>query len=323
VTSAPARPERFRVGVSSCLLGQEVRWNGAHKRDPYLVEMLGPFFEWVPVCPEMEIGLGVPREPIRLEGDPSAPRLMARETRADLTETMEAFAARRVEELAALDLCGYILKSDSPTCGMERVKVHGPALGRPKQGVGLFARALMRRLPLLPVEEEGRLHDPRLRESFIERVFAFRRVRDLLASRPTAARLVDFHARHKLLLMAHDAEGARRLGRIVAGAGAKNPAGAAAGRYALEFMETLKRRATPKKHANVLQHMLGYLKRDLTSDDKQEILDAIDEMRRERLPLVVPLALLRHHLRRLDVRYLLDQVYLNPHPRELMLRNHV
>jgi uncharacterized protein YbgA (DUF1722 family)/uncharacterized protein YbbK (DUF523 family) len=334
VTPARRPPERFRVGVSSCLLGQEVRWNGAHKRDPYLVETLGPFFEWVPVCPEMEIGLGVPRQPIRLEGNPSAPRLIARESRADLTETMEAFATRRVEALAGLDLCGYILKSDSPTCGMERVKVHGPALGRRKQGVGLFARALMRRLPLLPVEEEGRLHDPRLRESFIERVFAFRRLRDLLASRPTAGRLVDFHARHKLLLMAHDAAGTRRLGRVVAGAGGAagargrsgagaDSAGTAAGRYALEFMETLKRRATPKKHANVLQHMLGYLKRDLSSDDKQEILDAIDEMRRERLPLVVPLALLRHHLRRHDVRYLLDQVYLNPHPRELMLRNHV
>jgi uncharacterized protein YbgA (DUF1722 family)/uncharacterized protein YbbK (DUF523 family) len=321
VTSSPAR-ERFRVGVSSCLLGEQVRWNGAHKRDAYLVEMLGAFFEWVPVCPEVELGLGVPREPIRLEGDPAAPRLVGRGSRADLTEKMETFAARRAAALADLDLCGYILKSDSPTCGMERVKVHGPALGRPKQGVGLFARALMRRLPLLPVEEEGRLHDPRLREGFIERVFAFRRVRDLLASRPTAGRLVDFHARHKLLLMAHDAEGVRRLGRIVASAHGR-AVRAAAERYAVEFMETLARRATPKKHANVLQHMLGYLKHDLSPDDKQELLDAIDEMRRERLPLVVPLALVRHHLRRLDVRYLLDQVYLNPHPRELMLRNHV
>ncbi|HET8948800.1 MAG TPA: DUF523 and DUF1722 domain-containing protein [Candidatus Polarisedimenticolia bacterium] len=320
MTRAQARP-RLRVGISSCLLGQEVRWNGAHKRDAWLVETLGRFVEWVPVCPEMEIGLGVPREPIRLEGDPAAPRLIGRESGADLTGPMQAFAARRVEALAALDLCGYILKSDSPSCGMERVKVHGPAPGRPKPGVGLFARALMRRLPLLPVEEEGRLHDPGLRESFIERVFAFRRLRDLLASRPAAGRLVEFHARHKLLLMAHDPEGARRLGRIVAGArGAR--ARDAAERYAASFMETLKRRATPKKHANVLQHMLGYLKRGIDPGDKQEILEAIDAMRREELPLAVPLALLRHHLRRHDVRYLLDQVYLEPHPRALRLGNH-
>jgi uncharacterized protein YbgA (DUF1722 family)/uncharacterized protein YbbK (DUF523 family) len=317
VTRSQAPPERLRVGVSSCLLGQEVRWNGAHKRDAWLVTTLGRFVEWVPVCPELEIGLGVPREPIRLEGDPAEPRLVGADSRTDLTERMQAFAARRVEALAALDLCGYVLKSDSPSCGMERVKVHGPALGRPKQGVGLFARALVLRLPLLPVEEEGRLHDAGLRESFIERVFAFRRVRDLLASRPTAGRLIEFHARHKLLLMAHDPEGARRLGRIVAGTDR------AAGRYASGFMETLQRRATPKKHANVLQHMLGYLKRDLSPGDKEELLEAIDEMRQERLPLLVPLALLRHHLRRLDVKSLLDQVYLNPHPRELMLRKHV
>ncbi|HYV20492.1 MAG TPA: DUF523 and DUF1722 domain-containing protein [Verrucomicrobiae bacterium] len=320
MTRSQARPDRFRVGISSCLLGQEVRWNGAHKRDAWLVETLGPFVEWVPVCPELEIGLGVPREPIRLEGNPGAPRLVGRESGADLTDRMEAFAARRVEALAALDLCGYVLKSDSPTCGMERVKVHGTAGGRPKPGIGLFARTLMDRLPLLPIEEEGRLHDPGLRESFIERVFAFRRLRDLLASRPAAGRLVEFHARHKLQLMAHDPEGARRLGRIVAGA--HGAGGDAAGRYAVSFMETLKRRATPSRHANVLQHMLGYLKRTLDAGDKQEILEAIDEMRLGRLPLVVPLALLRHHLRRHDVRYLLEQVYLNPHPRELMLRNH-
>ena len=349
MTRSQARPDRFRVGISSCLLGQEVRWNGAHKRDAWLVETLGPFVEWVPVCPELEVGLGVPREPIRLAGNPEAPRLVGRESGTDLTDGMEAFSALRVEALAALDLCGYVLKSDSPTCGMERVKVHGTAGGRPKPGVGLFARALMNRLPLLPIEEEGRLHDPGLRESFIERVFAFRRLRDLLASKPGGSRLVEFHARHKLLLMAHDPEGARRLGRIVAGAnetglagargaglagaggaavrtgaaGARKAAGDAAGQYAVAFMETLKRRATPSRHANVLQHMLGYLKRTLDAGDKQEVLQAIHEMRLGRLPLVVPLALLRHHLRRHEVRYLLDQVYLNPHPRELMLRNHV
>jgi uncharacterized protein YbgA (DUF1722 family)/uncharacterized protein YbbK (DUF523 family) len=310
------------VGVSACLLGQEVRWNGAHKRDPYLVSTLGRSFEWVPVCPEVELGLGIPREPIRLEGDPAAPRLVARDSRVDLTERMETFVARRVESLAPLDLCGYILKSDSPTCGMERVRVHGPASGRAPQGVGIFARALMRRLPLLPVEEEGRLHDPALRESFIERVFALRRLRDLLAPRLTAGRLVAFHARHKLQLMSHAPEGARRLGRIVAAAG-RGSIRKAGERYALAFMETLRVRATPRKHANVLQHILGSLKRDLPPDDKREILDAIEAMRNEHLPLAVPVALLRHHLRRHPVPYLVDQVYLDPHPNETVLRRHV
>ena len=314
-------PERIRVGVSACLLGQEVRWNGAHKRDWYLVRTLGRCFEWVPVCPEVELGLGIPREPIRLEGDPAAPRLVARDSRVDLTLRMETFVARRVEALAALDLCGCILKSESPTCGMERVRVHGPAAGRAPRGVGIFARALMRRLPLLPVEEEGRLHDPALRDSFIERVFALRRLRDLLAPRLTAGRLVAFHARHRLQLMSHAPEGARRLGRIVAAAG-RGPVRVAGARYASAFMETLQVRATLRKHANVLQHVLGSIEKDLPPDDRREILDAIEAMRNERLPLAVPVALLRHHLRRHRVPDLVDQVYLDAHPRELWRRRH-
>jgi uncharacterized protein YbgA (DUF1722 family)/uncharacterized protein YbbK (DUF523 family) len=315
----PAAP--LRVGISSCLLGRPVRWNGGHKRDRYLTDTLGRWFEWVPVCPEEELGLGVPREALRLEGDPRAPRLIFRDSRADITDRMNAWAEARVTGVARLDLCGYILKSDSPSCGMERVKVLGPALGAGKKGVGLFARALMERLPLLPVEEEGRLHDPRLRENFIERVFAYGRVRALMAERPSAGRLVAFHTRHKLLVLAHSTEHYRALGRLVGGRGLAPRA--LIERYAALFMEALAVRATPRKHANVMQHILGYMKKDLTGDDKAEILASIDECRREQAPLAVPLALLKHHLRRLEVRYVLDQVYLSPHPRELMLRNHV
>ena len=166
--------KRLRVGVSSCLLGEPVRWNGAHKREG-CVDLLGRLFEWVVVCPEVEIGLGVPREPIRLEGDAAAPRLVGTTSRLDLTERMEAFADRRVEQLASLGLCGYILKSESPTCGLERVEVHASA-GGSMEGVGLFARALMQRLPLLPIAEEGRLRDPGLRARFIEQVSAFARL---------------------------------------------------------------------------------------------------------------------------------------------------
>lgn len=229
----------IRVGVSSCLLGRAVRWNGGHKRDPCVASVLARHVEWVPVCPEMELGLGVPREPIRLEGDPKSPRLISRTTRTDLTARMQAFARRRVRSLEALDLCGYVLKADSPSCGMERVRVHGRAAGRRKQGVGAFARVLMERLPLLPVEEEGRLHDARLRENFIERVFAFRRVKDLLATGPPARGLVEFHTRHKLLVLAHSPEHDGRLTRLVAQArGAR--ARAVARRYALLFMQALR-----------------------------------------------------------------------------------
>jgi uncharacterized protein YbgA (DUF1722 family)/uncharacterized protein YbbK (DUF523 family) len=312
---------RIRVGVSSCLLGREVRWNGGHKRDPYLTTDLAGHFEWVAVCPEEEMGLGVPREPVRLEGDPRAPRLVARTTGTDLTARMQAFARRRVKALEALDLCGYILKARSPSCGMERVPVHGRASGA-RRGVGAFARVLMERLPLLPVEEEGRLQDPRLRENFIERVFACHRVKDLLAGGPAARDLVAFHTRHKCLVLAHSPDHYRRLGRLVAAASGAR-ARAAARRYAALFMQALRVPATPRKHANVLQHILGFLKDDLPADDKREILHLIDDFRKERLPLLAPLVLLRHHSRRHKVRDVLEQVYLSPHPEELMLRNHV
>ena len=320
--AATDRGGALRVGISSCLLGRPVRWNAGHKRDAYITDTLGQWFEWVPVCPEEELGLGVPRETLRLEGDPEAPRLVFRNTRTDFTGRMADWSQARVAGLAGLDLCGYILKSDSPSCGMERVKVIGPSMGAGKKGVGIFARALMERLPLLPVEEDGRLHDPRLRENFIERVFAYRRLRDLLAERLTVGRLVEFHTRHKLLILSHSTEHYRALGGLVAG-GTSLPPRALAERYAEMFMAALKIKATPRKHANVLQHLLGYMKDDLMPDDKEEILAAIDDCRREQAPLVVPLALLRHHLRRLKVEYILDQTYLSPHPRELMLRNHV
>jgi uncharacterized protein YbbK (DUF523 family) len=229
--------------VSSCLLGHAVRWNGSHKRDPDLASVLGRHFEWVPVCPEEELGLGVPRDPIQLEGDPQSPRLISRTTRTDLTAPMQAFARRRVRALQALDLCGYVLKAGSPSCGMERVPVHGRASGRRKQGVGAFARVLMERLPLLPAEEEERLHDARLRENFIERVFAFRRVKDLLETGPSARGLAEFHQRHQLLVLAHSPEHDGRLSRLVAQA--RGARARVARRYAELFMQALR---VPAKH---------------------------------------------------------------------------
>jgi uncharacterized protein YbgA (DUF1722 family)/uncharacterized protein YbbK (DUF523 family) len=299
-----------------------VRYDGGHKRDRYLTDTLGTFFEWVPVCPEVEMGLGTPRETLRLVGDPAAPRLVFAKTGTDQTDGMQAWANERLERLAETDLSGYILKSDSPSCGMERVRVYGAAGMPQRTGVGIFARALMERLPLLPVEEEGRLHDLPLRENFVERVFCYRRWRDLVAGGLTRGRLVAFHAAHKLLLLAHSPKHYAELGRLVAEAKAHTPHELES-RYGTRFMTTLGLKATPKKHANVLHHILGYLKRDLDGPDKAELVAVIEEYRLGLVPLVVPLTLFRHHLARISVPYIQEQVYLNPHPKELMLRNHV
>jgi uncharacterized protein YbgA (DUF1722 family)/uncharacterized protein YbbK (DUF523 family) len=324
VDSSAAGPESerlIRVGISSCLLGNEVRFDGGHKHDRYLTDTLGRFFQWVPVCPEVEMGLGTPRETLHLIGDPAAPRIVFARTGADQTHAMQAWAGRRLDDLARQDLCGYILKSKSPSCGMERVRVYGPAGSPAKNGVGIFARALMDRFPLLPVEEEGRLHDPALRENFIERVFCYRRWRALVAGGLTRGKLVAFHTAHKLLLMAHSPKQYAELGRLVANAKGRSPR-ALESEYGRVFMDALRVHATPKKQANVLQHMLGYLKKDLTPEDKAELLQVIADYHQGWVPLIVPLTLLAHHLKRIGVPYVLDQVYLHPHPKELMLRNH-
>jgi len=315
--------EKLRVGVSACLLGQKVRFDGGHKRHDFTADVLAPFVEFVAVCPEIEIGLGVPRPTIRLEGRARTPRLVNPASGDDLTEAMTAYARARLDELAGAGLDGYILKRASPSCGMERVKLY-PARGAPpnREGVGLFAAALMARFPALPVEEEGRLGDPALRENFVERLFAHRRVRRLFAGRWTVDDLVRFHTAEKLLLMAHDIARYRGLGRLVASARRVERGGLAA-RYVEMYMGALAVRATRRKNTNVLQHMAGYFKVSLDQDDRAELHRAIADYHRGWVPLIVPITLLRHHARRQGVAYLLGQRYLEPHPRELMLRNHV
>jgi uncharacterized protein YbgA (DUF1722 family)/uncharacterized protein YbbK (DUF523 family) len=312
----------LRIGVSSCLLGQNVRWDGGHKRDRFLTDELGPFVEWVPVCPEVELGLGTPRPTVRLVRRAEAVRMVEPKSGADHTDAMRAYARRRVRELDRADLSGYVLKKDSPSCGMERVKVYAESGAGARDGRGLFAEALLERFPQLPVEEEGRLGDPRLRENFVVRLFAYRRLRRLFASRWSTGRLVAFHTAHKLLLLAHLPAAYTRLGRLVADARSV-PREELARRYQSEFMEALARPSTRRLHTNVLQHMAGYFRGRIDTADRDELLSLIDEHRLGRLPLVVPLTLVRHHARRLGVAYLLGQVYLDPHPKELMLLNHV
>jgi uncharacterized protein YbgA (DUF1722 family)/uncharacterized protein YbbK (DUF523 family) len=312
----------IRVGISACLLGAAVRFDGGHKRDPFLTGAFGRFVEWVPVCPEVECGLGTPRESMRLARVDGRVRLLTVRTGVDLTERMTAYANTRVAELAAHDLCGYVLKKDSPSCGLERVKVYDANRVPAKSGRGLFASALAERFPDLPVEEEGRLSDPRLRENFVERVFAYSRLRGLFGSRWTLDALVRFHTAHKLMLMAHSIDAYRQLGRLVAGARSV-PRLEIERTYSQMFMAALARIATPRRQANVLMHMAGYFRDRLDPASKAELQATIEDYRREMVPLIVPLTLVRHHVRCHDVAYLAGQLYLEPHPKELMLRNHV
>lgn len=312
----------IRIGISSCLLGEPVRFDGGHKRDPFLTGTFGAFVEWVPVCPEVECGFGTPRESMRLVRVDSAVRLLTVRTVVDVTDRMERYARRRVAQLASEDLCGYVLKKDSPSCGMDRVKIYGTGHVPEKSGRGIFAASLMERFPALPVEEEGRLSDPRLRENFVERVFAYWRLRGLFSGRWNLGALVAFHTAHKMILMAHAPEAYRQLGRLVAQARGVARADLVR-RYTEIFMKGLTVIATPRRHANVLQHMAGYFKDHLDAESKRELGAAIDDYRRGLVPLVVPMTLLRHHVRVHRVAYLEGQLYLAPHPKELMLRNHV
>jgi uncharacterized protein YbgA (DUF1722 family)/uncharacterized protein YbbK (DUF523 family) len=314
--------EKIRLGVSECLLGHQVRYDGGHKWDRFLTDTLGQYVEYVPVCPEVECGLGIPREAMRLIGDPESPRLVTIRSGVDLTDRMLAWARKRVAELEKEDLCGFIFKSDSPSSGMERVKVYNDQGMPEKRGVGIFARAFMDHFPLIPVEEEGRLHDPKLRENFIESIFALKRWREVRKEKMSRGNLVDFHSEHKLLILAHSPKHQTAMGKLVAAAKTLQP-GELYDRYEELLLESLKLRTTPRKNINVLQHIMGYFKKQLSKDEKQEMLEVIEHYRKGSVPLIVPVTLLNHYVRKYKEPYLTRQVYLNPHPIALQLRNHV
>lgn len=312
----------IKLGVSTCLLGEKVRFDGGHKHNRYITQVLGQFFEFVPVCPESECGLGIPREAMRLVGEVDNPRLVTNKTHVDHTVRMQQWAAGRLDDLENADLCGFIFKKDSPSSGLHRVKVYNDK-GQPvKNGRGLFAAAFTRRFPRVPVEEEGRLNDPVLRENFIERVFAMKRWRELLEEKPTMGKLVDFHTREKLLLMSHSQTHYREMGRLVATGKALQPETLFSAYETLLF-KALDLKGTTSKHTNVLMHILGYFKKQLAADEKQEVLELIDNYRGGHLPLIVPITLMSHFVRKYRQPYLAQQTYLNPHPLELQLRNHV
>jgi uncharacterized protein YbgA (DUF1722 family)/uncharacterized protein YbbK (DUF523 family) len=312
----------LRLGISRCLLGDEVRFDGGHKRDHFLTDVLGPYVEWVPVCPEVEAGLGTPREAMRLVGNPHRPRLMTITSKRDHTQAMESMLDERLDSLRTLDLSGFVFKRGSPSCGVERVRVY-TAQGMPSHsGVGIFAKAFRDEFPLVPIEEEGRLSDPSLRENFIERVFCYRRFQDLVQNGVTRQALIRFHTIHKYLLLSHSPQHYKTLGQLVAQAKRYQPKDLTV-KYGELLMKTLAMKATVRKHVNVLQHILGYFKNRLTAQEKVELLGVIDDYHRGLTPLIVPLTLMKHYVHVFDMSYIRDQVYLNPHPKELMLRNHV
>jgi len=313
--------EPIRIGISSCLLGCKVRFDGGHKKDDFLVNTFGRWVQWVPVCPEVEVGMGTPRESIRLVRQGDNLRLLAPKSGTDWTGPMVEYSRSRVRQLKGMDLSGYVLKKDSPSCGMERVKVYGDGMPA-KNGRGVFAEVLLAECPDLPVEEEGRLCDPKLRDNFVERVFAYHRVTRFFSGRWSLGALVAFHTAHKLQLMAHSQKVYRELGRLVAAAKGV-PQEELAAVYRSSFMSGLKVIATTRRNTNVLQHMAGYLRQGLEGGDREELRQVIEEYRQGLIPLVVPMTLFRHHVRRQEIGYLQGQTYLEPHPRELMLRNHV
>lgn len=314
--------DKIKIGVSRCLLGEKVRYDGGHKHDRFLTKTLGEYVEWFGICPEVDCGLSIPREAMRLVGDIKNPKLLTQKTQIDYTGKMQSWAKGAVKDLGNVGLCGFIFKTGSPSSGMRDIKVYNDKGYATKKGVGLFAKAVMDAYPLLPVEDDGRLHDMPLRENFIERIFVFKRWQDMCRQSKTIKNLLDFHTKHKLLIMAHSPAKLKELGALL-GTPDKRKIAEIFDAYINILMPALKLLATTKKNTNVLHHIFGYFKKDLLPDEKQEALEIIDRYHNGYVPLMVPIVLLQHYVRKYKKEYLASQYYLNPHPFELMLRNHV
>ena len=315
--------EKIKIGVSSCLLGEKVRWNGDHKKNHYVSEILENYFEYVSICPEMEIGMGAPRETVALYGSLEKQRMISKKTQTDWTSPMNDYIKNTMKSLTHEGLCGYIFKSKSPSCGLSRVPVYSK-LGSDKarHSSGMFAQAFVKRFPLVPIEDEGRLNDPKIRENFIVKVFSFYRLQSLFKQNFSIGALVKFHTQQKFILLAHSRKHYNSLGQLVAKSKTTGME-LLKKKYSEIFMEALTYKATAKKNTDVMLHMMGFLKKLLSKEEKQDILNVIEDYRKQLLPLIVPITLIKHHVNKHKIGYLIEQSYLNPHPKELMLRNHV
>ena len=312
-------PERIVIGVSACLLGKEVRFDGGHKRSRFITDSLAGHFEFSAFCPEVAIGMGTPRQPIRLTGDTSNPEAVGVKTpELNVSQPLRAYGKKVAGDIH--DLCGFIFKKDSPSCGMQRVKVYNEKGMPERSGTGLFAREIMNAHPLLPVEDEGRLNDADLRENFVTRVYVYARWKALIDNGISKSGLIRFHTRHKYLLMSHSNEMYRELGQMLSDLNRASPA-EIADSYITRLMQTLSVPATRKRHTNVLQHLLGYLKNSLDSAHRMDLDRTIDAYRSGEFPLVVPIRMLQHHFSMHPHPYISEQVYLDPHPQNLKLRN--
>ena len=318
-STVPAR-HKPKIAISACLLGAEVRFNGGHKESRLCSQTLNQHFEFVPLCPEVAIGLGIPRQPVRLVGNPAQPQAVGTvDSTLNVTRPLHDYG---VEMAAAhTDICGYIFMQKSPSCGLERVKVYQDG-GRPAElsGRGIYAQAFCDAHPDLPVEEDGRLNDPVLRENFMTRVYAYSAWQALLEQGITRRSLTEFHACYKYQLMAHHPVQYKILGKLLGSLGKQDPRDIAP-QYFSELMKALKKCATRRTHTNVLQHISGYLKQSISPEDKQEVQQLIGQYLHGIVPLVVPLTLLKHHFRLHPNPYISRQVYLQPHPEDLSLRN--
>jgi len=310
------------VGISTCLLGEKVRYDGGHKLNHYLKDNLGMYVDFYPVCPEVECGLSVPREAMRLVEQNGQIHLMTQKSKKNMTLQMKKWMKQKLKVLSQLSLCGFIFKSKSPSSGLFRVKIYHDNGNVVKSGSGLFAKGVLDAFPLLPVEDDGRLNDHQLRENFIERIFVMKRYHTLIQNNKTLRKLMDFHASHKYLLMAHSPQTLKELGAFIA-KGKMYSIEDVYQNYFENFLPALKKIATVKKNTNVLHHIMGYFKKNLNKDEKEELLDVIDNYHQQLVPLIVPITLLNHYVRKYQPPYLENQFYLNPHPMELMLRNHV
>lgn len=311
-----------KVGISSCILGNAVRYDGQHARTDWAAKVMSEHFEWLPVCPELGAGLGLPRETIRLVDDGASVRLKGTRSGDDHTESMNQFSRLFLRWFAEQKPHGFILKAKSPSCGFSRIKVHESKGERPKSSSGLFAAALMEAMPELPIEEDGRLNDPALRANFVERVHAYQEFQTRVHQQPTVANLMAFHSDHKLALMARDPEASKELGRLVASA---RPAQIKENlfEYSRAFSKIMQKLPSAGKHANVLEHLMGYVKGKLSHEEKQELLEYIRDFQKFLVPLSVPLTLLRHHLRKAAHPWVERQSYLRPYPGKLLIHQEI
>ncbi|CAI0813051.1 YbgA family protein [Serratia entomophila] len=312
--------DKIPIGVSACLLGEPVRFDGGHKRLAFAVEQLAPYVRFEAICPEMAIGLPVPRPALRLVKQPQRTAMRySNDPNVDVTDKMQQFAERRVAQLQ--QLCGYIVCAKSPSCGMERVRVYSEnGKDSRKSGAGLFTAELRRQMPWLPVEEDGRLNDAALRENFVERVYALYELNMLWRKGLTRGGLIAFHSRYKLSLLAHSQPEYRELGRFVANIDKWESLEAFAVEYRSRLMQLLTHKATRRNHTNVLMHVQGYFRRQLSAAQRQELAQLIDRYRQGMQPLLAPIALLKHYMAEYPDGYLAEQRYFEPYPEALRLR---